>query len=136
MITAMDWTDEVVVRLRQLWAEGHSTAEIGRRIGVSKNAVVGKAHRLKLEARASPIRHRSERKGLCPSQSPPPPCLTDIPQLSSRPTSPPPCIGAATKKPSKPQPSKPRRLPPAEVKPPPLAVKTPIPPRVGEHACC
>ena len=55
----MDWTDEVIERLKTLWAEGVSTAEIGRRIGVSKNAVVGKAHRLLLEARPSPIRRGS-----------------------------------------------------------------------------
>lgn len=52
----MDWTTESIDRLRALWAEGHSTAEIGRRMGVSKNAVVGKAHRLQLPARPSPIR--------------------------------------------------------------------------------
>ncbi len=52
----MEWTDETIVRLRALWAEGLSTAEIGRRLGVSKNAVVGKAHRLDLDARPSPIR--------------------------------------------------------------------------------
>ena len=52
----MDWSDEVIERLKVLWAEGHSTAEIGRRMGVSKNAVVGKAHRLALPARPSPIR--------------------------------------------------------------------------------
>jgi GcrA cell cycle regulator len=52
----MEWTEEIIVRLRGLWAEGHSTAEIGRRLGVSKNAVVGKAHRLDLPARPSPIR--------------------------------------------------------------------------------
>ena len=52
----MDWTDDVIGRLKALWAEGVSTAEIGRRIGVSKNAVVGKAHRLLLEPRPSPIR--------------------------------------------------------------------------------
>ena len=52
----MDWTDEAIDRLRTLWAEGVSTAEIGRRLGVSKNAVVGKAHRLLLAARPSPIR--------------------------------------------------------------------------------
>lgn len=52
----MDWTDDVIDRLKALWAEGHSTAEIGRRMGVSKNAVVGKAHRLSLDARPSPIR--------------------------------------------------------------------------------
>jgi GcrA cell cycle regulator len=52
----MEWNDETVTRLISLWAEGHSTAEIGRRISVSKNAVVGKAHRLNLPARPSPIR--------------------------------------------------------------------------------
>lgn len=52
----MEWTDEIVARLRVLWDEGHSTAEIGRRLAVSKNAVVGKAHRLDLPARPSPIR--------------------------------------------------------------------------------
>jgi len=52
----MEWNDETIVRLRALWNEGLSTAEIGRRMGVSKNAVVGKAHRLGLPARPSPIR--------------------------------------------------------------------------------
>ncbi len=52
----MDWTEETIVRLRGFWDEGHSTAEIGRRLGVTKNAVVGKAHRLELPARPSPIR--------------------------------------------------------------------------------
>ncbi len=52
----MDWTDAVILSLRALWDEGLSTAEIGRRLGVTKNAVVGKAHRLDLPARPSPIR--------------------------------------------------------------------------------
>ncbi len=52
----MEWTDEVVARLRALWDEGHSTAEIGRRLAISKNSVIGKAHRLDLPARPSPIR--------------------------------------------------------------------------------
>ena len=52
----MDWSDAVILSLRALWDEGLSTAEIGRRLGVTKNAVVGKAHRLDLPARPSPIR--------------------------------------------------------------------------------
>ncbi|HTR17617.1 MAG TPA: GcrA family cell cycle regulator [Acetobacteraceae bacterium] len=52
----MEWTEELIARLRGLWDEGHSTAEIGRRMGISKNAVVGKAHRLSLPARPSPIK--------------------------------------------------------------------------------
>ncbi len=53
----MEWGEDAIAQLRALWMEGHSTAEIGRRMGVTKNAVVGKAHRLKLCARPSPIRH-------------------------------------------------------------------------------
>lgn len=52
----MVWNEETIRHLRDLWAEGHSTAEIGRRLGVSKNAIVGKAHKLDLDARPSPIR--------------------------------------------------------------------------------
>jgi GcrA cell cycle regulator len=57
----MEWNDDTIGRLRALWAEGLSTAEIGRRMGVSKNAVVGKAHRLNLAARPSPIRRDGEK---------------------------------------------------------------------------
>ncbi|SDC68079.1 GcrA family cell cycle regulator [Belnapia rosea] len=56
----MEWTAEAIDQLRAYWAEGHSTAEIGRRMGISKNAVVGKAHRLNLDARPSPIRREAE----------------------------------------------------------------------------
>jgi GcrA cell cycle regulator len=52
----MVWDDDTIRLLRELWSQGHSTAEIGRRLGVSKNAIVGKAHRLELDARPSPIR--------------------------------------------------------------------------------
>jgi len=78
----MEWADEVIIRLRELWSEGHSTAEIGRRLGVSKNAVVGKAHRLELPARPSPIRREGER---LPSRSGPPRRLAGptLPPLSS-----------------------------------------------------
>lgn len=50
-----DWTEKMESRLRELWAEGHSTAEIARRMGTTKNSVVGKAHRLGLPSRPSPI---------------------------------------------------------------------------------
>jgi GcrA cell cycle regulator len=50
------WTDELVSELSRLWAEGLSTAEIGRRLGLTKNAVVGKAHRLALAPRPSPLK--------------------------------------------------------------------------------
>jgi len=50
------WTQERIETLGSLWTEGLSTAEIGRRLGVSKNAVVGKAHRLSLTPRPSPVK--------------------------------------------------------------------------------
>ena len=49
------WTLPAMQKLSELWAEGHSGAEIGRRLGVSKNSVLGKAHRLRLPSRPSPI---------------------------------------------------------------------------------
>lgn len=52
----MDWNDQTKARLRALWAEGVTTAEIGRRLGCSKSAIVGMAHRMDLPARPSPIR--------------------------------------------------------------------------------
>lgn len=52
----MAWTPEKVKELKKLWKKGLTTVEIGRMIGISKNAVVGKAHRLGLESRPSPIK--------------------------------------------------------------------------------
>lgn len=58
------WTVGETDQLRQLWAEGHSSAEIGRRLGRTKNAVVGRVHRLALPGRLSPI--KGERKPQAP----------------------------------------------------------------------
>lgn len=60
---AMEWTDELIAQLRDLWGQGLSTAEIGRRLSITKNAVVGKAHRLGLPPRPSPIRNRAAADG-------------------------------------------------------------------------
>jgi GcrA cell cycle regulator len=57
----MKWTDEKHDQVAALWAEGYSAAEIGRRMGVSKNAIVGKVHRLDLPGRPSPIERCGER---------------------------------------------------------------------------
>ena len=48
----MSWTPEREEKLRQLWKKGHSGSQIARILGdTTRNAVIGKAHRLKLEAR-------------------------------------------------------------------------------------
>ena len=52
---AVDWTPERTEFLVKLWNEGIPTSQIGRELGVTKNSVVGKAHRLGLAKRQSPI---------------------------------------------------------------------------------
>ena len=49
------WNDDLDATLRSDWAAGFPTAEIGRRMGFSKNSVIGRAHRLQLPSRGSPI---------------------------------------------------------------------------------
>jgi len=57
----MNWTDERVALLKQLWGEGKTAAEIAGKLGgVSRNAVIGKAHRLKLSGRVSPIQQNAK----------------------------------------------------------------------------
>lgn len=43
------WTDTDIAMLQRLWKEGQSATEIGKRLGVSRNAVLGKLHRLALQ---------------------------------------------------------------------------------------
>lgn len=50
MMTA-EWTPERTAALIALWSEELSTSEIGRRLGITKNAVIGKVHRLGLPKR-------------------------------------------------------------------------------------
>jgi GcrA cell cycle regulator len=61
--TAMNWTDERVELLRKLWSEGLSASQIAAQLGsVTRNAVIGKVHRLKLSSRgratAAPAKQR------------------------------------------------------------------------------
>lgn len=59
----MAWTDEMVEDLRRMWKEGLTTGEIGKRLGVSKNSIVGKVHRLGLSGRPSPIKKKESIAG-------------------------------------------------------------------------
>ena len=48
----MSWTDEKVAKLKELWGKGNTASQIAEIIGgISRNAVIGKAHRLNLSAK-------------------------------------------------------------------------------------
>lgn len=67
----MAWTEQMVEDLKKMWHEGLTTGEIGKRLGVSKNSIVGKVHRLQLSGRPSPIKKKdeiSEEKPLRPNR--------------------------------------------------------------------
>lgn len=61
------WTLPMIDQLTQLWIGGYTTSEIGRQMGVSKNAVIGKARRIDLPMRYQPkhyLRLAPEPRGL------------------------------------------------------------------------
>ena len=77
--TGMSWTDERVELLKKMWAEGQSASQIAKELGgVTRNAVIGKVHRLglsnrsggggasseasKTEAKAKPAKTKAEAK--------------------------------------------------------------------------
>jgi GcrA cell cycle regulator len=79
----MSWTDERIDRLKKMWSQGATASQIADELGgVSRNAVIGKAHRLGLDARPSPVKPGEEKEkkpaaaaqpaGSSPAAPPPP----------------------------------------------------------------
>tara|TARA_B110000971_G_scaffold182154_1_gene189194 strand:- start:589 stop:1086 length:498 start_codon:yes stop_codon:yes gene_type:complete len=66
----MSWTEEKVNKLKELWTKGHTASEIAGLLGdTTRNAVIGKAHRLDLEERApSKSKSNSEKRDVAKSQ--------------------------------------------------------------------
>jgi len=59
----MSWTEERIERLKKMWADGATASQIADELGgVSRNAVIGKAHRLGLEQRPSPVKAVEEKE--------------------------------------------------------------------------
>ncbi len=68
----MSWTDERIERLKKMWHDGATASQIADELGgVSRNAVIGKAHRLGLEQRPSPVKP-GEEKDRKPAPAPAP----------------------------------------------------------------
>ena len=66
----MSWTDERIERLKKMWTDGATASQIADELGgVSRNAVIGKAHRLGLEQRPSPVKHEEKEKKAAPAPS-------------------------------------------------------------------
>ena len=59
----MSWTEERIERLKKMWHDGATASQIAEDLGgVSRNAVIGKAHRLGLEQRPSPVKAGEEKE--------------------------------------------------------------------------
>jgi GcrA cell cycle regulator len=63
----MSWTDERIATLKKMWEGGSTASQIAEELGgVSRNAVIGKAHRLGLKSRPSPVK-ANEKKAASPA---------------------------------------------------------------------
>jgi GcrA cell cycle regulator len=59
----MSWTDERIATLKKMWESGSTASQIAEELGgVSRNAVIGKAHRLGLKSRPSPVKANDKKK--------------------------------------------------------------------------
>lgn len=59
----MSWTDERIATLKKMWEGGATASQIAEELGgVSRNAVIGKAHRLGLKSRPSPVKANDKKK--------------------------------------------------------------------------
>lgn len=70
----MSWTEERIETLKTMWEKGLTASQIAETLGgVSRNAVIGKAHRLGLQARPSPVKAHEEAKAAAPAPAAPAP---------------------------------------------------------------
>ncbi|MDG6077738.1 GcrA cell cycle regulator [Erythrobacter litoralis] len=116
----MSWTDERIATLKKMWEGGSTASQIADELGgVSRNAVIGKAHRLGLKSRPSPVK-AGEKKAAKPAPKPAPAAPKSAPKpaapkpVAAKPASPPapapspsaPPAAKADASPSQPMPNK------------------------------
>ncbi|RSU66079.1 GcrA cell cycle regulator, partial [Sphingomonas koreensis] len=96
----MSWTDERIETLRKMWDSGLTATQIAEELGgVSRNAVIGKAHRLGLASRPSPVKPNATEAKAAAAPAPeaaPAPRPTPAPQPTPRPPPAPPAAERAT----------------------------------------
>ncbi|WP_109808551.1 GcrA family cell cycle regulator [Sphingosinithalassobacter portus] len=95
----MSWTDERIETLKKMWDSGMTATQIAEELGgVSRNAVIGKAHRLGLQSRPSPVKPNESKGDSAPkaaapkpapaAAAPPPPPPSPPKQTQSAPPAP------------------------------------------------
>ena len=88
----MSWTDERIEKLTKMWEGGATASQIAEDLGgVSRNAVIGKAHRLGLKARPSPVKPNEKEAAPAPTRAPKaeaPPRPAPAPRPSAAPAAP------------------------------------------------
>lgn len=91
----MSWTDERIEQLRSMWEKGLTASQIADELGgVSRNAVIGKAHRLGLKSRPSPVKATEKpvkpaKPTAAPKPAAPPPAPRAAAPAATRPAVPP-----------------------------------------------
>lgn len=97
----MSWTDERIERLKELWSKGMTASQIADELGaVSRNAVIGKAHRLGLQSRPSPVKANDPAPAAAKPKAKPAPIAEDFepepaPAPAPKPAAPQPTAQAA-----------------------------------------
>ena len=84
----MSWTDERIDTLKTMWEAGQTASQIAEALGgVSRNAVIGKAHRLGLQSRPSPVKPNETEEKPAPKAAAPKPAPAPAPKpVEPRPT--------------------------------------------------
>src|SRR5439155_5731656 len=102
----MSWTEERIERLKKMWHDGATASQIADELGgVSRNAVIGKAHRLGLEQRPSPVKAGEEKEAKKPAPVAAAPKAAPKPE-PARPAPVAPAPSSAQAAPAPPQPSR------------------------------
>jgi len=111
----MSWTDERIDTLKTMWEKGMTASQIAEALGgVSRNAVIGKAHRLGLQARPSPVKPNDGEakaapapkaaKPAAPKPAPAAPAPAPVAEPVARAAAPAPAAAEAPAAPTTPQP--------------------------------
>lgn len=105
----MSWTEERIEKLTKMWEGGATASQIADELGgVSRNAVIGKAHRLGLKARPSPVKANDKAEAAAPAPAP----KTAKPAPEPRPVATPKVAAPAAPPPAPPPPPRPAPQPP------------------------